>query len=109
MAMAKRELNYDPKNLPGEFKTHYISATEQDIGEMLANNVGLTDWIATHNDDYVAKAVALANDLDRLSAIRSTLRGTMQKSALYDGPRFARNFEQLMNNIWQKIGSEQGV
>ena len=36
MAMAKRELNYDPKNLPREFKTHYISATEQDIGEMLA-------------------------------------------------------------------------
>ena len=34
--MAKQELNYDPQNLPREFKTHYISATEQDINEMLS-------------------------------------------------------------------------
>lgn len=81
---------------------HFLSH----IGEMLASNMGLTEWIATDNDDYVTKAVALANDLDGLSDIRSTLRGTMQKSALYDGPRFARNFEQLMNDIWQQTGSE---
>ena len=36
MAMAKHELNYDPQDLPREFKTHYISATEQDISEMLS-------------------------------------------------------------------------
>ena len=82
--------------------SHFLSH----IGEMLANNIGLTNWIATDNDDYVAKAVALANDLGSLSEIRSTLRGTVQKSALYDGPRFARNFEQLMNDIWQKTDSE---
>ena len=34
--MAKQELNYDPQSLPREFKTHYISASDQDIKEMLA-------------------------------------------------------------------------
>ena len=35
MIMAKHELNYDPQTLPREFKTHYISASDQDIKEML--------------------------------------------------------------------------
>lgn len=35
MIMAEHELNYDPLSLPREFKTHYISASDQDITDML--------------------------------------------------------------------------
>jgi predicted O-linked N-acetylglucosamine transferase (SPINDLY family) len=65
------------------------------------SNVGLTETIATDVPGYIATAVALANDPDRLAELRATLRQRTAASPLCGGPRFARDFEAAMRGIWR--------
>jgi predicted O-linked N-acetylglucosamine transferase (SPINDLY family) len=69
--------------------------------ESIARNAGLPDWVAADEDDYVAKAVAFASDLERLAALRAGLRQQVLVSPLFDAPRFARNFEDALWGMWQ--------
>lgn len=69
-------------------------------GASLLTAAGLPDWIASTKTEYVAMAVAFANDLSRLSGLRSTLRQQVLSSPLFDAPRFARHFEQALWQIW---------
>ncbi len=71
------------------------------VGETITHNVGLADWIAADDDDYVAKAVAHTADLDRLARLRAGLRRQVQASPLFDARRFARHFEAAMWGMWQ--------
>jgi predicted O-linked N-acetylglucosamine transferase (SPINDLY family) len=57
---------------------------------------------ADRPEDYVKIAVDLANDLARLSHVRSTLRRRMEQSPLMDGPRFARNLEAAYRQMWRQ-------
>ncbi|EUC21290.1 tetratricopeptide repeat protein [Paraburkholderia hospita] len=63
------------------------------VCESMLHAAGLADWIAQDADDYVAKAVASANDTAKLGAIRAALRNQLLASPLCDAPRFARNLE----------------
>ena len=67
----------------------------------IAVNAGLPDWIADDPDDYVDKAVALASDIERLAALRAGQRERLLNSPLYDAPRFARNFQNALWEMWQ--------
>jgi predicted O-linked N-acetylglucosamine transferase (SPINDLY family) len=62
--------------------------------------VNLAELAATTPEQYVQIATDLARDLDRLAAVRAGLRATMAASPLCDGPRFARNLEQLYRTMW---------
>jgi protein O-GlcNAc transferase len=73
----------------------------------IAHNAGLPDWIAADADDYVAKAVAFASDLDRLAALRANLRQQVLASPLFDAPRFARHFEDALWGMWQRHQAQQ--
>ncbi|MBW8720344.1 MAG: tetratricopeptide repeat protein, partial [Polaromonas sp.] len=46
--------------------------SRQGVGLLM--NAGLPDWIATDTDDYLARAVSHASDLQRLAALRGGLR-----------------------------------
>ena len=72
------------------------------VGESIARNAGLSDWIAADDDEYVAKAVAFASDLDRLAGLRAGLREQARASPLFDAPRFARHFEDALWGMWQQ-------
>jgi len=65
-------------------------------------NAGLTDWIVDSPDAYVETAIAWARDLDALAATRASLRRQVAASPLCDGPRFARNFENALQEIWRE-------
>jgi protein O-GlcNAc transferase len=68
---------------------------------------GLEEWIAGNEDDFVARAVAYATDVNRLAQLRTELRQKVLDSPLFDGFRFARQLENALQNIWQhKILSE---
>jgi protein O-GlcNAc transferase len=67
----------------------------------IAHNAGLPDWVAADEDDYVAKAVAFASDLESLAGLRAGLRQQVLASPLFDAPRFARNFEEALWGMWQ--------
>jgi predicted O-linked N-acetylglucosamine transferase (SPINDLY family) len=69
-------------------------------GVGLLTNAGLTDWIAFDAHDYVARAQRHAADLTRLAALRSGLREQLRRSPVLDAPRFARNFEVALREMW---------
>jgi predicted O-linked N-acetylglucosamine transferase (SPINDLY family) len=72
------------------------------VGASLMTAVGLPEFVAETPDDYVAKAVALAGDIDRLAALRRGLRGRMRASPLMDAPRFARAVEAAYRRMWRR-------
>ncbi|HEX4523292.1 MAG TPA: tetratricopeptide repeat protein [Casimicrobiaceae bacterium] len=71
-------------------------------GASLLRCVGLDDWVASDVDDYVARALAHAADVDGLAALRSELRQRALASPLFDATRFARNFEAALEGMWGK-------
>ena len=70
-------------------------------GASLMHNAGLSDWIAEDDGDYIAKAIAFAGDIDRLGHLRSRLRQQVVASPLFDGQRFAGDFEIAMQGMWK--------
>lgn len=77
-------------------------------GVSLLTNVGLSESIARSTDEYIATAVALAQDLPRLATLRATLRARMEESPLMDASRFARNFEALLLSLWHRWCASPG-
>ena len=69
-------------------------------GASLMHNAGLPDWVAEDDDDYIAKAIAFAGNIDRLIHLRAGLRRQVVASPLFDGQRFARDFEMAMQGMW---------
>ena len=74
-------------------------------GAAMLGCVGLVDWIARDEADYVAKAVSHAAQLDDLAILRSSLRDRALGSALFDAPRFARSLETAFSAMWQQKGN----
>lgn len=64
--------------------------------------VGLGDWVAKSEDDYVERALAHASDIDCLAHLRAGLRQQAQVSPLFDAPRFARQLENALFGMWQR-------
>jgi protein O-GlcNAc transferase len=71
------------------------------VGESIAHNAGLAHWIAVDDDDYVAKAVAFAGNLDHLADLRAGLRQQVLRSPLFDARRFARHWEEALWGMWR--------
>jgi predicted O-linked N-acetylglucosamine transferase (SPINDLY family) len=65
------------------------------------SNVGVEGTTARDLDHYVDLAVALAEDLPALAAVRAGLRERMAASPLCDGERFASDFMDLMRSTWR--------
>ncbi len=64
--------------------------------------VGLIECIAENAEDYIARAVALAEDAVRREALRSTLRETMRTSPACAGAAFTRALEKAYRLMWQR-------
>jgi predicted O-linked N-acetylglucosamine transferase (SPINDLY family) len=71
------------------------------VGESILHNVGLEDWIAASQEEYVAKAAAFAADLPGLANLRANLRQKFFLSPVCDAPRFARNLEAAFAGMWR--------
>ncbi|HWE76489.1 MAG TPA: tetratricopeptide repeat protein [Stellaceae bacterium] len=71
------------------------------VGFDLLSIVGLGDLAAATVEDYIAIAARLAQDPLRLAELRCTLRERLQQSPLGDAPRFARNFEAALRQMWR--------
>jgi predicted O-linked N-acetylglucosamine transferase (SPINDLY family) len=64
--------------------------------------VGLSDLVTYTHDDYVRRAVALANDPEQLSRIRETLRQRMLDSPLCDSKSYSSELCDLFFKIWNE-------
>lgn len=63
--------------------------------------LNLLELAAESDAAFVRTATSLGNDLVRLAALRSELRERMQRSALMDASRFARNIETAYRESWR--------
>jgi protein O-GlcNAc transferase len=70
------------------------------VGASLLASVGLPELIADSPEAFVAIAVKLAAERDRLANLRKTLRERMRSSPLMDAVRFTRGFETAIEQIW---------
>jgi predicted O-linked N-acetylglucosamine transferase (SPINDLY family) len=77
------------------------------LGSSILTGVGHSEWIANSEDEYIEKAVALANDLPRLAAIRASLRDELKTSPCCDEIGFARRIEQAYRAMWIKWATAQ--
>jgi len=71
-------------------------------GASLLTAVGLDELIATDRADYVAKAVALAQDPERRAQLRTNLRERMAASELCDGCGLAAALEDAYREMWHR-------
>ncbi|HZW24572.1 MAG TPA: tetratricopeptide repeat protein [Gallionella sp.] len=72
------------------------------LGSCILQGGGHPEWIAESEEEYIAKAVALASDLPRLAQIRANLRAEMEHSPLMDEAGFARKVEDAYRAMWKK-------
>jgi protein O-GlcNAc transferase len=65
-------------------------------------NLGLSELVAWSDGEFVSLAARLAADRSRLAHLRTTLRERMERSALMDAARFARNIEAAYREMWRR-------
>lgn len=65
-------------------------------------NAGLPELVVSSWDEYRARVIELASDLDSLATIRQHLRQVLRESPVCDSQRFARHFMIAMRAIWQR-------
>jgi predicted O-linked N-acetylglucosamine transferase (SPINDLY family) len=63
--------------------------------------VGLEDWIADDEDQFVAKAAHFAKDVDGLQRLRSGLRARTLSSPLFDTRLFAGHLQDALESMYQ--------
>ncbi|HET6149354.1 MAG TPA: FkbM family methyltransferase [Polyangia bacterium] len=71
------------------------------VGASLLSRLGERSLIADSRAGYVAAAVGLATDLDRLATLRASLRGLMIASGITDGRAFAGAFAEALRRAWR--------
>jgi protein O-GlcNAc transferase len=67
----------------------------------ILRTVGLTEWIASGPDDYVARAIEFST-AEILAPLRAALRPRVQASALMDEAGFSRDLENLYRQMWRQ-------
>jgi predicted O-linked N-acetylglucosamine transferase (SPINDLY family) len=61
--------------------------------------VGLSQLIAQDPEQYLKIVLDLSTDLPALANLRAGLREQIKASPMCDGPRFPKNFENLLFEI----------
>lgn len=78
------------------------------VAGSLLNAVGIPELIMRSHEEYERMALALAQDPDRLSALRSRVNKARNGSLLFDLPKLTRNIEAAYLGMWQNwlLGQE---
>ena len=78
------------------------------LGLGMLMNLGLPEWVAYSEEEFVDKACQFAGDIQTLTELRLGMRERMLKSPLMDGPGFARGVEDAYRAMfvhWRKEDS----
>jgi predicted O-linked N-acetylglucosamine transferase (SPINDLY family) len=75
----------------------------------LLRAAGRGDWVARTEDEWLAIAKRLGEEIETLRDLRLSLRPAVATSALTDGPLFARRFESLLESMAPKSGVPSGI
>jgi len=69
------------------------------VGATLLSAIGMKDFIAYSENEYITKTIEICQNVPLLKAIRRQLRPVMQKSALMDARRLTMNIESVYQQI----------
>jgi len=72
------------------------------VGFSLLKRIGLDECIACTEEEYVQRAVALANDLARLKQLRMSTREKMSESAVCRPEIFVPGLEREHREMWTR-------
>ncbi len=79
------------------------------IGSSYLTKMGLDDFVARSEEEYVEKAVNWASRLEELGAIRASLRQTLSNSPMTNPKAFTEGYEAALRGVWRKWCEEQGA
>jgi predicted O-linked N-acetylglucosamine transferase (SPINDLY family)/predicted SAM-dependent methyltransferase len=79
------------------------------VGSSLLSRAGLEDLVAESPQEYLDKAIALANDAARRSELRSTLRSRLRASPLLDAAAFTRGLESAYTQMWAAYAQKEDL
>ena len=65
-------------------------------------NIGLKEWIAHDQEDYLLKATNFVNHIKNLALLRANLRKQVLTSSLCDTGKFAKNLEKAFWAMWHE-------
>jgi protein O-GlcNAc transferase len=77
-------------------------AFAQRVASSLLHAVQLDELVCHDVDSYRATVLALAADAPRRTALKQHLAEQQRSSALFDGARFARDWEALLQRMWRE-------
>ena len=72
------------------------------VTSAILSSVGLDDFIALDEADFVAKGLRLASDISRFTTLRLTMRERMNKSANRQPGVIAQGLEIALRSIWRR-------
>ena len=73
----------------------------------LLSVVGMRDWIAQSEDEYVRIAVEAGGDWARVARLRRELRTLLRASAYGDVRRYTHAVEQAYRRVWRTWCAKQ--
>ena len=72
------------------------------VGVSLLNNIGHPELVARDREEYVSIAKTLADDIEKLNAMRLMLRSKMSGSPLMNGAKLTEQLESHLGGIWHE-------
>jgi predicted O-linked N-acetylglucosamine transferase (SPINDLY family) len=69
-------------------------------------NAGLPELVASNLEEYIEKAVNLANNVDRIKEYKASLRNDLMKSPVMNHVQFANDLETEFRKMWVKYCAE---
>ena len=76
-----------------------VSRSAQSIN----HNIGMSDWIADNENEYIVKAIEFSKNFEKLSEIKKSILQNTSKSPLFNDSLFAEQFKNLILQIWRKF------
>ncbi|MDT8428113.1 MAG: tetratricopeptide repeat protein [Pseudomonadales bacterium] len=77
------------------------------MGASLVSAAGHPEWVVPDAESYLARAKALASDVDALNRHRLQARAEIERSPLRDEERFARHVATAFRTMWKQWCEEQ--
>ena len=74
------------------------------VGHSILSNLALEELVASSREGFIAKAINLSTDKQRLQSLRSSLRARLLNSHLTDKRGFTREIEGLLLSVKLKLG-----
>ena len=85
--------------------TTFVSRTTGSIN----HNCGMSDWIASDENEYVKKAIKFSANFEQLSKINKSLRKTALESPLFNSLLFAKQLDTALWEMWNNFILKKGI